>query len=390
MTLPIDTLFGLPTPVVADDGYTTYTGSNGSAAAATGITDPDGNNAAYKLQETTATGAHGVYRIQGFANTTTHTFIVYQKSAERTWSAVDFFNGGGDILNNVDLGTPAAGSVYSGGGFSNFRVDALANGWVLISGRFTGTGAGNQNLGFFASTGDNGYSYAGTTNNGIYIYAARVYDQAISSTTIDSIVSHYTGGTGVSGSLATTDRPDVGAIATTIANQAQLATTDRPDAAAIAVSAAMSSVLASTDRPDAAAVTVDFAVPFSGSLASTDRPDAAAVTASLNVFGPLAATEAPDTSSFTASLNVFGPLASTDRPDSAAVSANFVVPLTVSMAATDRPDGMAVDIVLLGIFAVEVTATDRPDSLSAHACTYPWHTGSAVGGGWRPVERICG
>lgn len=390
MALPFDGFFSLPTPVVADDIFNTYSSSGATAVADTGVTDPDGNTAAYKITENSATSAHGIVHNQAFANGVTHTILCFMRPAGRNYGLVEGYTVGADDGTYFDLVTPAVGNFF-GSGLSNARIDSCANGWFLITGRFVGSGSAGSALVFYAANANSPASYAGNGSSGVHIYAARVYDSALSSATIDTIAAHYaaTGG-GVSASLATTDRPDATAIATTIANQAQLATTDRPDATAIAVSAAMSTVLSTTDRPDGTAITVDLAVPFSGSFAITDRPDGAALTASLNVFGPLAATEGPDASAFTASLNVFGPLATTDRPDSTAVSANFVVPLSASFAITDLPDGMAVNVVLLGIYAIQLGATEAPDSLAAHACTYPWHTGPAVGGGWRPVERVCG
>lgn len=178
------------TPLVADDVFSTYTGSAASVVVDSSITDPDGGTSAYKIQETTAGGAHGIFRTAAYA-AQVHTFTVFLRPSDRNWAAVDYFNGGSDILNNVDLVTPAAGSVYTLGGFSNLTIAGIGNNWVFVSGRFTCNGAGNQNIGFFASTSDNGYSYTGTTGFGIHIYRARIYNSAISQADLDRYAAYY-------------------------------------------------------------------------------------------------------------------------------------------------------------------------------------------------------
>lgn len=219
----------------------------------------------------------------------------------------------------------------------------------------------------------------------------------------------------VNAALATTDRPDGTAVATTIANLASLATTDRPDATAAAATVANLATVAATEAPDitaltaslnvfgplavgegpdttavaatianraalaagegpdATAVSASFAAAGSAILAAGEGPDATAVQASLNVFGPLAVGEGPDAVAVQAKLNVFGPLAAGEGPDATAVAVAFTASISAAVAATEAPDVASIFLSALEILAIDAHVTEGPDVVSARAKTYPWH-----------------
>jgi hypothetical protein len=136
-------------------------------------TNPTGSSGTVvKVEETTATGIHATLSVPTASASTTYTFSVWAKAAERTFVQL-YENGGSSATSMVNLSN---GNIVSESVAGNTRVTAMGTtGWYRIEMRFT-TAAGqtSANCQMRLSTDGTTTSYAGTTGSGIYVWGAQL------------------------------------------------------------------------------------------------------------------------------------------------------------------------------------------------------------------------
>jgi len=152
-----------------------YWSKNNASISANATTAPDGTITADKIEETTATGIHGVNRIITAANVAVQA-STFAKAAERNFACVGITDlTTGDAAVFVDL-TTGAMTTTSGGSWTGVSAFALscANGFWFI-GLLATKGAGTDFSPYVrAATGPSTVSYAGTTGSGINIWQSDV------------------------------------------------------------------------------------------------------------------------------------------------------------------------------------------------------------------------
>lgn len=164
-----------------------------ATVTANATTAPDGAATADKIEETSATGFHGVTQIitLGAGAVTLSAFV---KSAERTFALVGMTDTAtGDCNAIVNLTTGAVVGGGAGGSWTgrSVTVTAVANGfwWVTV----TGTKGASASVGPYirAALDASTTSYAGTTGSGIFAWQADL--QAASSATSPIITTGAAG-----------------------------------------------------------------------------------------------------------------------------------------------------------------------------------------------------
>lgn len=176
-----------PLGTTVDDDLTAYTMLNASATA--GQADPEGMKRAYKIEENTNTGGHGVYASRTYAGIA-YTAVTVAKSAERSILSIDYFDASSDYAQNYNLGTGVIGSAYSGA-LSNPTQTSLGFGWNLCTAQFTGNSNPGQALGFYTRPADAYAAFAGTTGSGVSLFKSGVWGRALSQAEVDRMAGYY-------------------------------------------------------------------------------------------------------------------------------------------------------------------------------------------------------
>ena len=136
-------------------------------------TNPTGASATViKIEETTTNGLHAPLSTPTVLASTTYTFSVWAKAAERSFVLL-LENGGSGANSMVNLST---GAIVSESSAASTTVTPLGTtGWYRISMRFTTiVGQTTANCQLRLSTNGTTTSYAGTTGSGIYIWGAQL------------------------------------------------------------------------------------------------------------------------------------------------------------------------------------------------------------------------
>ena len=133
-----------------------------SSVTANAAISPSGNTDAYKLVESTGTGAHRCGRTSGSVN---GTFSFYAKSGERTKIAIlsTIIDVGFDLSNGtlIDLGS----------GTTNATITSVGNGWYRCS-LYQATGISGVYFALLNSSGN--FSYTGDGTSGAYFWGAQI------------------------------------------------------------------------------------------------------------------------------------------------------------------------------------------------------------------------
>jgi hypothetical protein len=148
----------------ADPNAAAWTKARASIAN-NAITAPDGTLTGDKLVEDGSAGqSHYAYQFATVVNAAPYTWTQYAKPGERTWLAVDAYDGAANNRSFFNLATAAVGTNAAG----NTAASALAGGgWVRnsITRTTAGTGAYMQ---LFMGSADNVYLYNGDNASGLY------------------------------------------------------------------------------------------------------------------------------------------------------------------------------------------------------------------------------
>lgn len=139
-----------------------------TSVAANAALAPDGTMTADKLvEDTTATGSHGVNQVTSATSGAVYTYTVYAKAGERNWLCLVVNTGAGFPAAWFDLSLGAKGS---GTGHS---IEAVGNGWYRCS--FTVTSSAVTLNAFVLVVNANGnQNYTGDGTSGIYIWGAQL------------------------------------------------------------------------------------------------------------------------------------------------------------------------------------------------------------------------
>ena len=159
------------------ENFDTWTkpGTPAGASISQDVTSsPDGNNTADKIVETNTTGGHGIWIAVTLPSTTTYTFSVFLKAAERTWVDVRGYNStnGNQFIAKIDL----VNGVFLSNTIGTVRLDEYPNGWW----RFSGMGDfGNIYTQFFiapiiSNNNTSDTSYEGDGSSGVYVWGSQL------------------------------------------------------------------------------------------------------------------------------------------------------------------------------------------------------------------------
>ena len=152
----------------------------------TGTTDPYGTNVADTMFETTANDSHAIFRDFTVVSGTTYTFSFFVKSvALRNVQVIGSSNFPGNTVQ-VNLSTLA----ITGDGSGTCRVSNFGNGWARIAQTYTATGTNGRIL-IYSLSGTTA-SFAGSTNNGLYVFGAQLETGSIATSYIPTTAAAAT------------------------------------------------------------------------------------------------------------------------------------------------------------------------------------------------------
>lgn len=169
----------------AELDHTTYTKTR-SSISTNASSAPTGSMVADKLiEDATVANNHYCYQIVTIAPSTTYTWSVFAKAAERSWLGLSAYDGSTRLtffnLANGTVGTSAAGNVAT--------IQALPNGWYRCSVTRT-SGAGSTGaIELYLATADNTITYTGDGASGLHLWGAQLEVGALATTYIPTTVA---------------------------------------------------------------------------------------------------------------------------------------------------------------------------------------------------------
>jgi len=135
---------------------------------------PDGTSTADKIVEDTSTGSHAVVRNVTVSASTTYSYSVFVKAAERTVAMVQLGNFGNQVASNtvyINLSTGA----FTATDVSRTVVSSVGNGWWRVATTVTTTSSGTTLApSVYAVQTMGTSSYAGDGSSGIYTWGAQL------------------------------------------------------------------------------------------------------------------------------------------------------------------------------------------------------------------------
>lgn len=152
--------------------------NTGLTTVVSGVSDPLGGTAAFKLPESAGGTSHravnsGTATLVGAV----YTASIYVKAAERTWCVFSIDNDSKyasfDIGNGV-LGTTVVGDITR-------TITSAGNGWYRITITFT-AGVVNASPALYIATGNATFLYSGTLNSGIYCFRLQLQFGSVATT----------------------------------------------------------------------------------------------------------------------------------------------------------------------------------------------------------------
>lgn len=172
----------------------------GATVTANAVTSPDGTANADKLVEDTANSTHSFSQTATGAATTTYTYSIYAKAAERTKLAV--WLRGASSGNRYEVGFDLSnGTTFSGGVVGNFTngsatITAAGGGWYRCVVTAT-TGAGETSIRtptfmLAGSAVPSNAVYTGDGSSGMFFYGAQLETGAFATSYIPTTTTSLT------------------------------------------------------------------------------------------------------------------------------------------------------------------------------------------------------
>ncbi|WP_434033603.1 phage head spike fiber domain-containing protein [Cupriavidus sp. a3] len=135
---------------------------------------PDGTSSADKIVEDTSTGIHAVVRNVTVSASTTYTYSVFVKAAERTVAQVQLGNFGNQVASNTVYVNLSTGS-FTATDASRTVVRDAGNGWWWVATTVTTTASGTSLAPSAYAVQTMGTStYTGDGASGIYVWGAQL------------------------------------------------------------------------------------------------------------------------------------------------------------------------------------------------------------------------
>jgi hypothetical protein len=144
---------------------------NGTTIAVDATLSPIGTMTADKIQELSTTSFFGVVRSPAGLLSTTYSYSIYAKAAERTQLSVAFTT----VTNGTCYFTlTGAGSISAQAGISA-TISNVGNGWYRCTGTFTTASSGvNPLYHVIVTAANNGGTVVGVAGYGVYIWGAQL------------------------------------------------------------------------------------------------------------------------------------------------------------------------------------------------------------------------
>ena len=142
-----------------------------STISANSAVAPDGTSTADKLQETAVTAAFSLGIAPTMSFSTTYTFSVYMKAAERSFGVLNIFTGAASCWTWYDLASGTVGTVGAG---ATASISSVGNGWYRCVLTIATAASGSPNVAMWPSTANNTLTYAGTAGSGILVWGAQL------------------------------------------------------------------------------------------------------------------------------------------------------------------------------------------------------------------------
>src|SRR5262245_49945735 len=205
-----------------------------------------------------------------------------------------------------------------------------------------------------ATTGGGGAGWTGTVEWITTLAASEAADAAIFN---GSVVAEPATGT-----LATTETPDVALISATVRWEAVLAASEAADVAAFAATVEWPATLATTEAPDTASFLGSVA--WAALLAASEAPDVAAFTGTVESppAGTMTVIEPADGAQFNVTSTWLATLATTEAADTASFNGTIFDPVTATLAVTEAPDTAAFSVI--SSWQVTLAASEAADTAS--------------------------
>ena len=145
----------------------------GASISANQLTSPNGTITADKLNETNATSTFYCFQGGSFVSGLQYTFSVYAKKGERNFVALRLPSGafGSNTDAYFNLNTGAVGTTVNS---PTAFITNVGDGWYRCSITKTATTTASANFLIFVASIDGTSSYAGSANNGIYLWGAQL------------------------------------------------------------------------------------------------------------------------------------------------------------------------------------------------------------------------
>lgn len=146
---------------------------SGVSVTANAAIAPDGTMTADKIVENTTNSAHYfVFPVVNVVASQAYTLSAYFKAAEKTWVALQAFDGINNPTMYVNLSTGVVGNVSN---VTSSKIESCGNGWYRCFLTFTAVGTAQISFNMYVCSANMVASYTGDGTSGLYIWGAKFY-----------------------------------------------------------------------------------------------------------------------------------------------------------------------------------------------------------------------